>query len=171
MGAPRLPREADAERAEKYRLAWQMRLNNKTEQQIADHFGVTQPTISRWLREAWQARLAPVALQLRAMETDKLDQLEAKVDELINGVYVTVSGGKVIYHGEDGQPLADVGPTMKAIDLKLKIMSQRANLHGYNAPTRVQADVIVPGLDPAIKAKIDAARAANDQVVEGEQDA
>jgi hypothetical protein len=170
MGGPRRAREANAERAENYRLAWEMRLSNRTEAQIAAHFGVTQPTISRWLREAWQQRLAPIAMQLRVMETDKLDVLEAKVDALIDSVYVTVSGGKIIYNDVDGKPIEDTGPIIRAMETKLRIMNLRADLHGYKAPTRVQADVIVPGLDPAIKSKIESARAANDQVVEGVQE-
>lgn len=118
--------------------ACRLRSNGATYQEIADQLGypdrqAARTAVTRALREI----VAEPAAELRTLELARLDRMWNVAWRILEDQHVTVSQGRVV-HTDDGQPVADVGPVLAAIDRLLKIQERRARLLGLDAPTRVQ---------------------------------
>ncbi len=125
--------------------------------------GLSYPEIARQLgyashssalaaaRRAMAATVAEPAAEVRAYEVERLNNLERAALEVLERRHVTVSHGKVIYHGEGDarEPLYDDGPVLQAIDRLLRIQERRAKLLGLDAPTRMQV-VTIDAVDAEI---------------------
>ncbi|MEV6081122.1 hypothetical protein AB0L80_39430 [Streptomyces sp. NPDC052069] len=99
----------------------------------ADAYNAVKKVLEDTVREAGE--------NVRALELERLDRLEAAANEVLEREHVTVSNGRVI--DLNGAPLPDDGPVLAAIDRLLKIQERRARLLGLDAPTK-QAISISP---------------------------
>lgn len=77
--------------------------------------------------------------ELRTLELERLDAMQAAAVEVLERRHVTVSNGKVIQLG--GEPLEDDGPVLAAIDRMIRIQERRARLLGLDAPVRANLTV------------------------------
>lgn len=99
----------------------------------ADAYNAVKKVLEETVREAGE--------NVRALELERLDRLEAAANEVLEREHVTVSNGRVVVLNET--PLPDDGPVLAAIDRLLKIQERRAKLLGLDAPTK-QAITISP---------------------------
>ena len=89
--------------------------------------------------------------QYIALELERLDTLEQEVWAVLNRPHQVVSQGRIV-RDADGEPLADDGPILDAVDRLLKIQARRARLLGHDAPVKVQQEVTV--IDGGVDAEI-----------------
>ncbi|KOG84471.1 hypothetical protein ACZ90_25050 [Streptomyces albus subsp. albus] len=127
--------ERDAEAARLRSLGWSYpriaaELGWKTR---ADAHNAVKRVLKETVREAGD--------DVRTLELERLDRLEAAANEVLEREHVTVSNGRVVVLHET--PLPDDGPVLAAIDRLLKIQERRARLLGLDAPTK-QAITITP---------------------------
>ncbi|MEU0157945.1 hypothetical protein ABZ154_03630 [Streptomyces sp. NPDC006261] len=94
--------------------------------QGADAYNAVQRVLKETVREAGE--------DVRTLELERLDRLEAAANEVLEREHVTVSNGRVVSLNE--MPLPDDGPVLAAIDRLLKIQERRAKLLGLDAPTK-----------------------------------
>ncbi|MEV7895306.1 hypothetical protein [Streptomyces cyaneofuscatus] len=110
------------------RIAAELGFNHR-----ADAHNAVKRVLKETVREAGE--------DVRALELERLDRLEAAANEVLEREHVTVSNGRVVSLNE--MPLPDDGPVLAAIDRLLKIQERRARLLGLDAPTK-QAISISP---------------------------
>lgn len=138
---PKLTRQQrEALMAERRAEMWRMRVDGWSQQQIADHYGVTQSAVSLQLSKAYKERPAAAIDEYRTIELDKLDQAERAVLAVLRRRHVTVSQGRVVTLTDpdtgEPAPLLDDGPVLNAVDRLVALSRQRARLLGLEAPTR-----------------------------------
>lgn len=110
------------------RIAAELGFNHR-----ADAHNAVKRVLNETVREAGE--------DVRTLELERLDRLEAAANEVLEREHVTVSNGRVVVLHET--PLPDDGPVLAAIDRLLKIQERRARLLGLDAPTK-QAITISP---------------------------
>jgi predicted transcriptional regulator len=129
--------------AERRAEMWRMRVTGHSQQQIADHYGITQSAVSQQLTRAAKDRPATAIDEYRMLELDKLDRAERAVLAVLTRRHVTVSNGRIVMvANEDGfeEPLLDDGPVLTAVDRLVKIARHRADLVGLKAPVKVSVE-------------------------------
>lgn len=147
------------QRAERNTRIWHLRLQNWTQQQIADAVGLSQPQVSTILADLIKVRDEDAADTLRAIEVGKLDILEAAMTDVLRRQHLTIQGGKVVretHVDEDGterlgEPYLDDGPAMAAVDRLLRIAQRRAALLGLDSPVKLERtsyDYTINGINP-----------------------
>lgn len=154
-GASGTPPAVMVEVAERRAKAVKLRLAGKTWQAIVDELGyastgAAHTDVKRAL-DAARKDLALVTEQHRELELQRLDDLEAKVRSVLDGAHVTVQHGRVV-KDDDGTPLPDHDPLMRAADRLLKIAERRSKLLGLDQPIKheVSGQVLyaVEGVNP-----------------------
>lgn len=75
--------------------------------------------------------------ELRAIECARLDELTARLWDVLNTRYPLLTAGVELV-GSDGRPVADPAPILAVVDRLLRISERRAKLLGLDAPVRVQ---------------------------------
>jgi predicted transcriptional regulator len=129
--------------AERRAEMWRMRVLGHSQQQIADHYGITQSAVSQQLSRAYKERPATAIDEYRAVELDKLDREERAVLGVMTRRHLTVSNGRIVtVLNDDGmeEPLLDDAPVLTAVDRLVKIARHRADLLGLKAPVRVSVE-------------------------------
>lgn len=115
--------------------AARLRTQGWTYQRIADHLGLKQRADAyNAVKRVLDATVREAGEDIRALELERLDRLEAAANEVLEREHVTVSNGRVVVLHE--APLPDDGPVLAAIDRLLKIQERRARLLGLDAPTK-----------------------------------
>lgn len=149
-----VPRQIIADAKE---FVWRKKLGGYGVREIADmvsaHLGrpVHRSTVQRWIDEGERnaiARTAGLVEERRAIELAKLDEMERRVQEVMDTEHYALAGGVVVRgipadDQELGEPLLDDEPVLKAIAMKLKIMERRARYTGADAPTQITGDMTV----------------------------
>ena len=120
-----------------------LRGDGKTFKQIAEYFGLEDPSGAyRMVQRAIEDIPREATVELIALELAKLDSLERRYHVIMEKHHVYVSAsGKVVYDGDER--LEDDGPLMKAMDGLLRVADRRAKLLGLNAPTRSELTAVV----------------------------
>lgn len=138
---------------------WQLRLENKTQREIAEAVGLSQAQVSSVLADMIKERKEEASEALREFEVGKLDRLERAMLNVLAREHLTIQGGKVVRESyvdldgteHPGEPYRDDGPAMAAVDRLLKIAQRRAALLGLDAPTKIEQtsyDYTVNGVSP-----------------------
>jgi AcrR family transcriptional regulator len=141
----RPPRYTNANFAEEQRLCYQLRLRGLSIRQIADETGMSPSTVHRRIECEIRETVQPLAEQVRALELDRLDQLQQVALAVMNADHPLVSDGRVVRTElPDGTKVAlqDHGPVLAAMDRFLKIQDRRAKLLGLDAAVKVDATVV-----------------------------
>jgi predicted transcriptional regulator len=135
--------QREALMAERRAEMWRMRVTGSSQQDIADHFGITQSAVSQQLARAYRERPAAAIDEYRAVELDKLDRAERAVLAVMTRRHLTVSAGQIVMvEDADGvkEPLLDDAPVLTAVDRLVKIARHRADLLGLKAPVKVSVE-------------------------------
>ncbi|MGD9749729.1 MAG: hypothetical protein AB7W59_01920 [Acidimicrobiia bacterium] len=139
------------EGAERDREACRLRARRATYQQISDQLGYGGASnAQRAVRRTLAAIPRDAADELVALELDQLDMMTAAVLEVLEANHYVVSQGRLIYLGDDPQPLADDAPVLAAVDRLLKIQERRARLLGLDQPTRSTVTHAAADVDAAV---------------------
>lgn len=137
--------------AERDREACRLRARRHTYQQISDMLGYGS---SGNAHRAVQRTLASIprdaAEDLVRLELDQLDMMTTAVLEVLEANHYVVSQGRLIYLGDDPQPLADDAPVLAAVDRLLKIQERRARLLGLDQPTKSTVTHAAADVDAAV---------------------
>ncbi len=136
---PNQRQTSDAAAAERDALVWSLRLQGYSLRDIAARVGVSHETVRVTLERGYQELVYPQVEQGRAIELERLDELLTKL-----------------------RPGIDAGE-VPAILAAIKVSDRRAKLCGYDAPTKVQAEVEQVPPSPELLDRIAAARAAVEQ--------
>ena len=123
-------------RAEMRAKAFEMRLANRPWKEVAEALGVSRPTATKLVEEYKEALLTPQAEQLRKVENEKLDRIEALAWRLLEDNHVAFQHGKVVTL--DGKPIEDTEPIFKGINSVLKVAERRAKLWGLDTPVKTE---------------------------------
>lgn len=148
------------QRAEMAQKAYAMRLKGATNEAIGQELGVSRETVRKLLTEYRTALTAPEADELRRVENDKLDRLEAVAWKLLEENHVAFQHGKVV--SLDGKPISDKEPVFKAIDRLLKTSESRRKLWGVDVPVKTEHHVTTSSVvDESIAALVAEMEAQN----------
>ncbi len=129
------------ETAERDAHAAELRRRGYSYRAIAADMGVTPGAAHVAVQRALRAIVEEPAQDVRAMELERLDAMERKVQEILARKHITVNNGRVIYL--DDQPVPDDTVTLQAIDRLLKIQERRARLLGLDAPAKTEMGATV----------------------------
>lgn len=139
--------------AQRAALAAELRSKGWTYTRIAEHVGYTHRADAyNAVKKVLEETVREAGENVRALELERLDRLEAAANEVLEREHVTVSNGRVVVLHET--PLPDDGPVLAAIDRLLKIQERRARLLGLDAPTK-QAITITPERAAALEALVE----------------
>lgn len=138
--------------------ATELRAQGLSYQQIADRLnlggrGKAHDAVQRCLRDT----LTPPADELRILEAERLDDLTRKAYEVLAADHIVTQHGKIV-RGDDGEPVQDHEPVLKAIDRLLRLSDARRKLLGLDVPVR--ADITVHQVDTADLALMEIIREA-----------
>ncbi len=125
--------------------ATKLRAQGLSYAQIAEQMGMSgrskaYEAVARCLNDT----LKPPADELRILEAERLDDLTRKAYEVLTADHIVTQHGKIV-RGEDGEPVQDHEPVLKAIDRLLRLSDARRRLLGLDVPVR--ADVTVHQVD------------------------
>jgi hypothetical protein len=125
--------------------AVKLRAEGLNYQQIADRLGwANKTTAYRSVERALKDILVPGVEELRKLEAERLDELRRKAYEVLTADHVVTQHGRIVTD-DDGQPVKDHEPVLKAIDRLLKVSVEYRKLFGIDAP--VKADITVHQVD------------------------
>jgi hypothetical protein len=127
----------------------ELRRDGRTHAEIAEMFGVDRSRVTRIIQRGMDRIVREPAEQVKAMDLERLDQLQLEALAVLRRRHVVVSGGKIV-RGDDDQPLVDDGPTLAAIGKLLEIQARRARLLGLDAPTKAEV-FTVDAIDAEIR--------------------
>jgi hypothetical protein len=129
-----------AQTAERDAEAARMRSRGATFAEIARALGYADPsTASRAIQRALTSVRADGVEELRALEGERLDELQRRAWAILDDPGPVVSEGRVV-KGPDGQPLVDAERVLKAIDRLLRISERRCKLFGLDMPSAVRVE-------------------------------
>lgn len=141
---------------------------------------VSATSVRELIREESARRVDPKIDAWRAIVVERieaalprLDRLEEVALGVLEKHHITVNNGRVIML--DGEPLADYGPVLAAVDRLVKIEGERAKnaeqlrkLYGLDAPTRVEATVTeVTQQDVELQELVAEMKAKNSTIADG----
>lgn len=110
--------------------------SGKSFTECGEQFGISR----QWAHTIyWQAvaEVPQLAVhELRSQQNVRLDGLIERTQEVMDRAHVVTSGGKIV-RGEDGKPLRDSMPELRAIEAQARLLEQQARLNGLNAPAQV----------------------------------
>jgi len=117
-----------------------LRREHLTHQEIANRLGVERSTVTKHISEGLEQRRkdSPNAAALAQEESEKLDTLDAIVDDILDREHITVNNGRVIFEPGTERALRDDDPIMRAVQTKLRIAERRAKLMGLDAKAEAE---------------------------------
>ncbi|MGW2169941.1 hypothetical protein ACWC1C_05340 [Streptomyces sp. NPDC001705] len=122
--------------AEIYRL----KVAGLTERAIADRFSLAPATVHAIIDRGRRDLLTPGAEAMRQMEADRLDDARRRASAVASRVHVVVQGGKVV-KDDDGAPVRDDGPVLKANEQLVRISESWRRLFGLDAPEQLSVSL------------------------------
>jgi len=132
----RTTKQRTIETAEKDARAARLRSRGLTYDAIAKELKYSNRSAAR---KAVQRALASVpreaAEELLALEVAKLHALDAEAWKVLEKCHVVVSDGRIV-KDDDGDPLLDSMPVLRAIDTLRRNSERLSKLLGLDAPTR-----------------------------------
>ena len=122
--------------------AAQLRSMSLTYAQIGERLGITKQAAHQAVLRAIADIPKDGAEMALKLELEKLDIVEQKLMQALLRKHLKVSNsGKVIIHEDD--VVYDDQPVISAATALMRLGERRARLLGLNAPTRVEADVMI----------------------------
>lgn len=113
----------------------ELRRDGRSYTEIGEAFGITRQVATRIIQRGMDRIVREPAELVKAMDLERLDQLQVEALAVLRRRHVVVSGGKIV-RGDDDQPLVDDGPVLAAIGKLLDIQARRARLLGLDAPNK-----------------------------------
>ncbi|WLW55564.1 hypothetical protein [Streptomyces sp. YU58] len=132
---PQLDRDRD-ERAVRDAEIYKLKVAGLTERAIADRYDLAVSTVHGIIDRGRRDLLTPGAEALRQMEADRLDDARRAASGVRARVHYVVQGGKVV-KDDDGKPLRDDGPVLKANEQLVRISESWRKLFGLDAPEQL----------------------------------
>lgn len=104
--------------------------------EIGAHFGISKQTAHTMYWRTVAAAPQQAVSDMRANQNARLEMVLARLEEIADRKFVTVSGGEIV-RDENGEPMRDSGPELQALrDLRATVEAQ-AKLNGTAAPAQV----------------------------------
>jgi hypothetical protein len=149
------------ETADRDAKAARLRSRGMSYRQIAAELGVEVASAYDAVQRALKDALGEAPADVRRLELERLDQMEAAVWAVLERDHITVSQGRVVRRrilDDNGDPIVagrdrddkpvfreedvlDDGPVLQAVDRLLKIQARRAALLGLDAPVKAETGV------------------------------
>jgi hypothetical protein len=153
-------RHRDVHQVERDARAVDLRRAGLTYRQIAAELDLSVSCAHDAVQRGLADSVVETNEEVRRLELDRLDHLARTALKVIAKPHLAVSQGRVVKHPATGEPLADDGPALAAIDRLLKIQDRRARLLGLDAPTRTRVEVIDDDIAQVLVAQLEADLAA-----------
>jgi hypothetical protein len=138
MPRPNAPRVDAAQRDAQ---ALELRAAGASYRQIAGRLSISVSTAWACVERGLVRTRREPADQLRTLEAERLDRLQAQAVKALEAQHVVIQGGAVVADSQ-GNPYVDYGPTLAAVRALLAVQERRARLFGLDAPTKVDARVM-----------------------------
>ena len=100
----------------------------------------TRAAVSQDISRALAVLRTEPAEEMRALANERLDLLWRTAMRILGRTHYVVSNGRLMTN--DGQPMRDDDPTLRAIGVLLQIEQRRARLNGLDAPKQVEVITI-----------------------------
>jgi hypothetical protein len=118
----------------------QMRLAGASFEEIGQQLGVTDSRAHQLWTDALDRTAKEPADRWRALELQRLDQLQAAATAVLHATHHVIQSAKVVVD-DQGRPYVDHGPVLAAVNTLVRVMERRARVLGLDAPARVDAKV------------------------------
>jgi hypothetical protein len=132
--------ERQAEAARRRAKVAQMRLAGASFEEIGQQLGISDTRAHQLWTDALERTIREPAERHRALELQRLDQLQLAAVRVLRASHVVIQGGKVVADRQ-GRPYTDHGPVLAAVNTLLRVAERRARLLSLDAPARVDAKV------------------------------
>lgn len=134
-------RSNPAEKAEQQVQAYTLSLRGHSLREIGRLMGVSHETARKLISLEADARVLPLADQLRKQQLDRLNEMRMAALAVLEREHVHISEGRVVRDkdpetGEVLGAIVDDGPVLAAIDRLVKIEDRMAKLLGLDAPVQ-----------------------------------
>lgn len=138
---------------------WKMTVMGKTQEAIAEHFGIDQSRVSQIIAEV-RAAIPPLDKEaLVQREIDFLETIRDRTEDLaLMELPPAFSQKGEMLVDRNGNPVLDTAGRVSALKLHLDIQARLAKMVGLEAPTKVDATV-TDAVAQAVAAKAAAAAA------------
>lgn len=134
----RAARVPAAELIERERQVLQLKRAGLTFDVIAERLGyANRGGAYKAYKRALARTLQQPAAEVRELEQDRLDAIQARVWQILTGSHPLVQSGKVVA-ADDGRQLQDAGPVIAAANTLIRLAKRRAELLGLDAPAQVE---------------------------------
>lgn len=137
MTSPRSNKPKSAEIAARGMRVVELKMEGKTFQEIADELGVSIGTVHADFNRSIDKVVEPAVTEYRARQGAELTTMKETVLDVIRRRHVAISDGRIV-HDAAGDPIADDGPLLAAVDRLVKIQDREAKLYGLDARPEVQ---------------------------------
>lgn len=137
-----MPKKDRIERLYEDHEIWALRAKGHSVAGIAQITGCSAQKVRLSLSRVAEEYKVESAAEIIKMELDRLDIMLVKAMEVLEDKYTAYSHGKMMTD-QEGTPVPDPGPTLKAIDAVLKIMDRRSKYLGLDAPTKSEQAINV----------------------------
>jgi hypothetical protein len=118
----------------------QMRLAGASFEEIGQQLGVTDSRAHQLWTDALDRTAKEPADRWRALELQRLDQLQAAATAVLHATHHVIHSAKVVVD-DQSRPYVDHGPVLAAVNTLVRVMERRARVLGLDAPARVDAKV------------------------------
>jgi hypothetical protein len=154
----------NAEQAEKQVTAYNYRLRGHSLREIGKLMGVSHETARKLVSLEADARVLPLADELRKQQLDRLNDMRLKAMAVLEREHVHIAEGRVVRDkdpetGEFSDPIVDDGPVLAAIDRLVKIEDRMSKLLGLDAPVQSEIAAVVEHKPTEVLSLIEQTRA------------
>lgn len=179
MGSNPHSKANPAEQAEKQVQAYNLSLRGHSLREVGRLMGVSHETARKLISLEADARVLPLADQLRKQQLDRLNEMRVAALRVLEREHVHISEGRVVREkdpetGEILDPIIDDSPVLAAIDRLVKIEDRMSKLLGLDAPLQTEVNATVEHKPAEVLDLIAQAKARTEQdeaVLRGERQA
>jgi DNA-binding Lrp family transcriptional regulator len=126
----------EAEVAERNKHIWKLRLAHKTQAEIAEEVGLSQPQISRILDEMAKSHSSEELDTYFSMQISRLENVATTLLDIATRQHIAHNNGRVVRHPDTNELVTDDGPAMAAYGKYLDVMKEINKLRGLHAPEK-----------------------------------
>lgn len=150
----------EVQEAERNRHMWKLRLDGKTQAEIAAEVGLSQSQVSRIFSEMVKDYVLEELDTYLSIQLNRLEMVAETSWELAQAEYYAHGNGRLI-RDENGNVISDIGPKLAAVAKYMDAIKEINKLRGLYAPEKKEVSTKVE-VNPTILSLIQQTQESDD---------